>query len=192
MKFYAVKNGRQCGIFTSYSECEKQVKGYSGSLFKSFNSQEEATSYLKEDSYNSSYDLYAYVDGSFNSQEKIYGYGVIILQNEKIITQIYGQGNHKDYLSMRNVAGEIAGAMEAVNYALKINAQSLLIYYDYQGIESWAKELWKANKLGTKHYQEFMKEAMKKMSIDFQKVKAHTGEYYNEMADKLARKACHL
>lgn len=34
--------GRKTGIFTSWSECEKQVKGYQGARFKSFPTKEEA------------------------------------------------------------------------------------------------------------------------------------------------------
>ena len=35
-KYYAVRKGREIGIFTDWSECEKQIKGYSGAEFKSF------------------------------------------------------------------------------------------------------------------------------------------------------------
>ncbi len=41
-KYYVVWNGRQTGIFTTWAECEKQVKGYTGARFKSFLSKEEA------------------------------------------------------------------------------------------------------------------------------------------------------
>ncbi len=41
-KYYAVIKGRQTGIFTSWSQCEKQVKGFSGAIYKSFNTREEA------------------------------------------------------------------------------------------------------------------------------------------------------
>ncbi|WP_062049360.1 ribonuclease H [Bacillus sp. JCM 19034] len=41
-KFYVVWEGRNTGIFTSWSECEKQVKGYTGARFKSFPTKEEA------------------------------------------------------------------------------------------------------------------------------------------------------
>jgi len=34
--FYAVAQGRETGIYHTWEECEKQVKGYSGALFKSF------------------------------------------------------------------------------------------------------------------------------------------------------------
>lgn len=41
-KYYVVWNGRKTGIFTSWAECEKQVKGFQGARFKSFPTKEEA------------------------------------------------------------------------------------------------------------------------------------------------------
>lgn len=35
-KFYAVKRGLNTGIFDTWEECEKQVIGIEGALFKSF------------------------------------------------------------------------------------------------------------------------------------------------------------
>ncbi len=41
-KYYAVAKGRETGVFTSWKECEKQIKGFSGALYKSFKTKEEA------------------------------------------------------------------------------------------------------------------------------------------------------
>ena len=35
-KFYVVWKGHQTGIFTSWAECEKQIKGFEAALYKSF------------------------------------------------------------------------------------------------------------------------------------------------------------
>lgn len=45
MKYYAVRSGRNIGVYTSWSDCESQVKGYRGNQYKSFNSQAEALAY---------------------------------------------------------------------------------------------------------------------------------------------------
>ena len=45
-KFYAVKEGRNIGIFESWIDCKKQVDGYSGAKYKSFKSRKEAMEYL--------------------------------------------------------------------------------------------------------------------------------------------------
>ena len=42
-KYYTVWKGRRRGVFSSWGECEKQVKGYIGAEFKAFDSMAEAT-----------------------------------------------------------------------------------------------------------------------------------------------------
>ena len=49
--------------------------------------------------------------------------------------------------------------------------------------------MWKANKEGTKLYRDFYNSISKKLKVDFIKVKAHSGDKYNEEADKLAKEA---
>lgn len=46
MPFYAVAKGRKEGIYTTWAECEQQVKQFSGAIFKKFSSLSEATDFL--------------------------------------------------------------------------------------------------------------------------------------------------
>jgi ribonuclease HI len=41
-KYYVVWKGRKTGVFTSWAECEKQVKGFVGAEFKAFASEAQA------------------------------------------------------------------------------------------------------------------------------------------------------
>lgn len=45
-KFYAVKQGRVPGIYTTWPEAERQVKGFAAARFKGFPSREEAQAWL--------------------------------------------------------------------------------------------------------------------------------------------------
>ena len=85
--------------------------------------------------------------------------------------------------------GEILGARRAVELAIEKNLSSLTIFHDYQGISSWAKGEWKCNKEKTKEYHDFMQNAEKKIRLEFFKVPAHRGIYFNEIADALAKEA---
>ena len=67
---------------------------------------------------------------------------------------------------MRNVAGEILGSETAIDYAIQHDYKAIYIYYDYEGIEKWANGIWKANKTGTKAYQENIKEKRNKIVIE--------------------------
>ncbi|CAK7903220.1 ribonuclease H1 [[Candida] anglica] len=45
MPYYAVANGRENGVYDSWSDCKDQVNGYSGASFKKFDTAAEASSF---------------------------------------------------------------------------------------------------------------------------------------------------
>ncbi|MFK7960740.1 MAG: viroplasmin family protein [Phycisphaerales bacterium] len=45
-KFYAVRRGRTPGVYTTWAECQRQTKGFSGAEFKSFPSPGEAEAWI--------------------------------------------------------------------------------------------------------------------------------------------------
>lgn len=197
-KYYAVKHGRKTGIFTSWEETEKQVKSFSGASYKSFSTKEEAEAFLSirrntknevSNEFVSIEKIEAYVDGSFDSSTNIYGTGVVILKNGKKIEEIYKQGSDSRFISSYQIAGEVIGALEAIKWVKRNGLSHLTIYYDYEGIEKWATGIWNANKPISQYYVETFKRVSKDIDIAFEKVKAHSGNYYNELADFLAKKA---
>jgi len=90
---------------------------------------------------------------------------------------------------MRNVAGEIEAAKIAMAYCISNEIENLTLYFDYEGIEKWCMGIWKANKEGTIAYKKFYDSIKDTLNVKFVKVKAHSGDKYNEEADKLAKAA---
>jgi ribonuclease HI len=45
-KYYAVFKGRKTGLFTSWADCDEQISGFSGALYKSFKTRGEAEAAL--------------------------------------------------------------------------------------------------------------------------------------------------
>ena len=130
--------------------------------------------------------LIAYVDGS-NISDKKYGFGIVGIDHGIVLFEAYGTGQEDGMRTMRNVAGEILGAMEAVKYAKRHGYKLVKIYYDYKGIEMWVTGGYKAKNPYTQYYREFMNS--QGIEIEFHKVKAHTGVEFNERADELAKMA---
>lgn len=188
MKYYAVKKGRKTGIFYSWDECKLQVAGFSDAKYKSFESEAEANKYLEEcNDETEKTEIEAYVDGSFNEILGRYAYGCVILRDGQIIHTINGSSCDEKYIDMRNVAGELEAAIRAIEWAMQNNYRSIRIYHDYEGIASWAKGEWSASKIGTLEYVALIQKYSENIRIVFKKVKGHSGQEYNELADKLAK-----
>lgn len=215
-KVYAVKKGKTTGLFYSWNECKEAASGYPGAEFKGFGTEAEARAYLegkeeisiketsaeetpieeraKEElqSHTEKLDenhVIAYVDGSFDKTMEKYSFGCILLIPGGTVIKESGNGNEPESLAIRNVAGEMLGAMYAAQWALVNGYEFIELRYDYEGIEKWATGAWKANNVLTQKYAAFMHRKRGQIHISFQKVKAHSGDYYNEQVDKLAKAA---
>lgn len=209
--FYAVRIGNAPGVYNTWSECEREVRGFKGAKFKKFKTHKEALEFIgnkdnmseKKDRKTKNgtkeikiideesileYEMIAYVDGSFSLEHMIYSYGVVTITKEGIETY-KGKEDDPELVKMRNVSGELKGAMVAMAIAIDQNYQKLYLHYDYAGIEKWAKGAWKTNKTGTRSYKKYYDSVKKELDVEFIKVKAHTGVKYNEVADQLAKEA---
>ena len=146
-KYYAVKVGRNPGIYMTWDECKEQVNKYPKAEFKSFTTMEEAHAFMEnkivEVEIDSKDTAVAYVDGSFNVDTMVYGYGVVMMYHGR-----------EEYYKARWCLGE-----------------------------------WKTNKLETQTYKNKFQEYSKKVNISFVKVKGHSGDKYNDLADALAKEA---
>lgn len=189
-KFYAVRVGKKPGVYKTWDECKANVQNFPGAIFKGFENEDAAWEFIDgiECGGDLPYDgVVAYVDGSFDAKTFTYSYGVVIL-NKGRETHMSDAGNDPAMAKMRNVAGEIYGAMAAMEYAKNNGIKELMIIHDYQGIQSWATRDWKCNMKETEEYRNFYDQISEFVKIKFQKVAGHSGDYYNDLADALAKR----
>ena len=69
MPYYAVAKGRTTGICMTWSECQERVKGYSGAVYKKFDTKEQAEGFIRGISEEGHKELippeyYVYTDGA--------------------------------------------------------------------------------------------------------------------------------
>ncbi|MBQ9765055.1 MAG: ribonuclease H family protein [Lachnospiraceae bacterium] len=190
-KFYAVRAGRQPGIYESWEECRRQITGFSGAAFKGFATREEAEAFIAGTENERSLEdteAIAYVDGSFDVTTGSFSYGMVLFYEGK---ELHFSEKYEDsaLADMRNVAGEIKGAEAAMRYCIEHDIASISIYHDYEGIAKWCTGEWQAKKEGTAAYANYYKAVSKSVEVRFVKVKGHSGDKYNDLADELAKKA---
>ncbi len=200
-KFYAVKVGEKTGIFDSWDECKKNIEGYKGAKFKKFNTEDEATHYMESDELTdepseeqghiisvddiNDDEIIVYSDGSFNPNYDYVSYGCVCLM--KNMPEYRISGVTKDKYNSNQVYGEIKGVLEAIDYAIHKKYKKIYILHDYDGLGKWITGEWRLNNLISVDYFDEINKRKKDIEVKYIKVKGHTGNTYNEIADKLAK-----
>ena len=205
-KFYAVKQGKKPGIYLTWDQCKAQVHGFSGAIYKSFPTKEEAEAFIdgvdlspsnKSKATGSVNEIVlehidgvvCYVDGSYNIDTKEFSYGMIVLMEDGTELKFAEKYSDQELAAMRNVAGEIKGSEAAMRFAISRNLDRITIVHDYEGIARWCLGDWKTNKEGTKAYKSYYDQIKDTVKVNFVKVKGHSNDKYNDIADELAKQA---
>ena len=200
-KVYAIKEGFNAStnekienkIVGTWAECLKYVKGVKGAKYKSFEDPNDAKEFLKGASnvFNKIDDnhpkdcLDVYVDGSYNSTTEEYSYGVVAVRNSIVLHIESGTSKSDSAKNIRQIAGELEGAVKACQYALLKGEKKVVIFHDYVGICYHATGFWERKEESSKEYYKKMQGLMKSgLEVIFVKVDSHTGDLFNELVDE--------
>lgn len=132
----------------------------------------------------------AYVDGSYNSELGVWGYGVVLFDKAAPNQRVYFSGVGNDATSSSQYSGEINGAVRAICEATQMGFRNIIIHYDLASIEDLATGNTQAKNILSQNYINFIHNGL--IDISFVKVKAHSGNKFNEIADMLAHQAISL
>lgn len=191
-KYYAVRNGRINGIYTTWEECKKQVNGYPKAQYKSFTNEIDANNYLNMNiniiDNNIKY-VNIYTDGGCKNNGKenaIGGIGVFFGDNdERNISEKY---NDDKITNNRCEIYAIIRALQSIadNIDVKIISDSL---YTINSVTIWKKTNWN-NVINGDLLSKLVKliESRKGKTI-LEHVYGHKDNYGNIQADYLAEKA---
>lgn len=205
-KVYAIKEGFDSNsnqkieniIVDTWAECLNYVKGVKGAKYKSFEDIESAKSYLNDtnkllkkgiDQYPEDC-LHLYVDGSYNIASKRYAYGVVAVRNNVVEHIDSGSPNDTTKSNIRQIAGELEGAVRAVEYALSKGDKKIVLFHDYEGIFHHATGSWERKDESSEAYYDKMNSLFRQgIEVIFVKVDSHTGDLYNELVDEKCKEA---
>lgn len=147
MKHYVVFVGRKNGIFDNWDECQKQILGFSGAVFKSYKTEYEAESefnlFNKNKSSKGATDLKygkpnveICSDSSYSIKTKILEYRVVNIQSKQTLSHNQFKDLESKYV---NNIGEFFGLVKAVKYVVD-NKIELPIYCDSVTAIKWVTE----------------------------------------------------
>lgn len=211
-KFYVVKKGRTPGIYTTWAECLKQVDKFSGAIYKSYKTFEEAETAFggnkmramrnksvttKQKSAPSPIiqnGLHIYCDGACAGNPGRSGSGIAIYEEDKRPVLLYGAA---DKYGTNNTA-ELKALLKALVLASESEYENVHILsdskYSIDCITNWAygwkKDGWK-RKAGEIKNLELIQTAHAlynsiKDKVIVSHVKGHAGIEGNELADRMA------
>ena len=134
-----------------------------------------------------------YTDGACSGNPGPGGWAAIILDEEKNQTNIFGKeksttNNRMELMAPIMALQKVKRSSEIVVYTDSTYLKNGITLW----IKSWEKNGWKnANKKSVKNKDLWilLNKISEKHSINWKWVKAHTGNTYNELADKLATEA---
>ena len=195
MKYYAIRKIDDKNVnllLDNWEECKAKIYKHNCE-YMSFKSKEQAIKYLDENSEEiteeqalNSNKLVYYVDGSY-IENKI-GWSYVAVVNREVKT--HNSGNIKETKdTSRNISGELFATLGAVVNAIMMDKKEMYIVHDYQGISSFVTGAWSPKTVEAKKYTTTMKELIKEydLNIHFVKVKGHSDNEFNDLADKLAK-----
>lgn len=206
-KVYAIKYGFDSNnnreirniIVNTWAECLSLVKGVKGAQYKSFEDINDAEEYLSEekkllkkgiDSYPMDC-IHVYVDGSYNLQSEKFSYAMVAVRNDVIEYMENGEAEDNSQKQLRQIAGELMGAIKAVEYVKSLGESKVVIFHDYEGIYHHAVGTWARKDNSSKEYYEKINNYINKDKIEiiFVKTDSHSGDIYNEITDSYAKAA---
>lgn len=215
-KFYVVKNGRTPGIYTTWAQCLQQVEKFSGAIYKSYKTREEA-----EEAFESNASigiksapkkrmsdakvnvpsispdgirLRIYCDGACSGNPGKSGSGLAIYEDDKMPVLMYGAA---DVMGTNNTA-ELKALLRALELAVDAQHEKVAILsdskYSIECVINWAYG-WKKNgwikKGGDIKNLELIQTAHAiydgiKDKVVILHVRGHAGIEGNELADRMA------
>jgi len=203
-KVYAVRQGRKTGIFSTWVECEKQVKGYTGAKFKSFATVPEALVWLEEGTSSKTTgkhsqekvnaDYVVYTDGScLRNPGGPGGWAAILTETStgKSIELHNGEScTTNNRMELSAAVAALSHIMESSSIALYTDSQYLKNAFTKHWIKGWKRNGWKTSTgsdVKNRDLWEKLDVLFQKHQVDFHWVKGHAGIAENERCDQLAK-----
>lgn len=144
----------------------------------------------------------AFVDGSFNRDQKRYGSGIVLCLPPTPHGGKYGNkptkhawatsGSHPAFVPCHSAAGELLAVLEAVRFAKQHDYPNLTIVTDFRVAHYFVTDQSKPKSEVSRFYTQEFRKLSSHVHTTFQFVKSHSDIPFHDKADCLARRAAGL
>ncbi|UQS82211.1 ribonuclease H family protein [Bombilactobacillus folatiphilus] len=213
-KYYAVKSGRQPGIYQTWADCQRQVTGFSGAQFKSFVTLAQAQAFLESDGTKSTASTSAptpiiqlYTDGGTRNTGNVHGGHVNATDKAAwaylIVTPAQRYSDSQGCLGATNNQMELLALLQGLKQLINLNLQyeAILVTMDSRYVlnainkhwlQNWQRRGWKKADgqpvLNVQLWQAFVKLLPTFPRIQFVWTKGHADNAGNVFVDRLLNK----
>lgn len=143
-------------------------------------------------------ELDLYVDGSFyKDNPTVTQGGIVILKDlgrgKEVITVRHVNTRNPNFVSAHNAGGEVIASLVGIlDAATESRGEKCVVnvFYDYRGVKDFIDGTYTAKKEGMIQYKAGVEEVLRanpNIELKFHKVKAHSGNKYNDLADLIAK-----
>lgn len=131
-----------------------------------------------------------FTDGSSDFKKGLIGAGAVVLDNDNnILSKVSKSVDRQDLKKYNNVAGEIIACCYGIEECIKLGATHVTVYVDFINLIKWYDGSFRTNTKLSQLYVQLLRQYRTKIDFDFVKVKGHSNNEYNDMADELAKKS---
>ncbi|MEC2335176.1 RNase H family protein [Bacillus subtilis] len=135
--------------------------------------------------------IHAYVDGSYSPRTRVSGYGYVLVYQGDIICEEKSSSICMNRL--RHLNGELEAVMNSIMKAVELGFKEIVLHYDFYGSQRWSVKKVKSKSTSvtttSNQYRDFIDRMKQYIDIKFVKIKSHSGVYFHDRADFLAKQA---
>ena len=150
-KVYAVRSGKQTGIFNTWEECQSATKGYSGAEYKSFKSMADAEQYMRGDAPLSVSLPSVGVLLAFTSKLKCNVLKFTVTLQSKLMTDVVSVETDVSGYPL-SLVSDILPVVTGLYRAKSLGISEVTVVHRNEGIEAWYTGAWSANTDFTRQY----------------------------------------
>ncbi|MCI1974934.1 MAG: ribonuclease H family protein [Limosilactobacillus sp.] len=213
-KVYAVKKGRHPGIYLTWPECQQEINGYSGAVYKSFSSKSSAKKWLSGEDQdqmedhpeqpNDSDAIYLYTDGGSRNHGNKLGqhvkqtdkaaWALLISKNGQQFTKTGGEfgatNNRMELMALRNALRILLkNRKQEEPIVATLDSHYVLDPIMKNWLNGWQRRGWKTSSGSPVANRELWQEVVKLLpqfkQLRFQWTKGHANNQGNVIVDHL-------